>query len=86
MYADLARRVGADASCTDNDITPEKDPMLNWILPLLAGLILGACSVGIAWSFAEIEEQRLELAIPDVQAEPTEAVLWSVDVDGESAP
>lgn len=60
--------------------------MKTWLLPLLAGLLLGACVTGIAWSFSEIEREKQELAIPDVQAEPTEAVLWSVDVDGESAP
>ena len=60
--------------------------MMKWIFPLLVGLVLGACTVGIAWSFSEIEEQKQEIAIPDVQAEPTEAVLWAVDVDGESAP
>lgn len=84
MYADLARRVGADPACADSDLTPEKDTMKTWLLPLLTGLLLGACATGIAWSFSEIEREKQELAIPDL--EPTEEILWTVDVDGESAP
>jgi hypothetical protein len=86
MYADLARRVGAHPACSDDDIIPEKDPMKRWLLPFLAGLVIGICTTGLAWSFAALDQTRQELAIPDVQAEPTEAVLWTVDVDGESAP
>jgi hypothetical protein len=57
-----------------------------WIVPLIVGMILGACITGLAWSHARIEQASAELAIPDFEPVATEAVMWAVDVDGDSAP
>lgn len=55
---------------------------MRWMFTFLAGMALGACVAGFAWSFSQVEPVRDAYQL----AEPTEAVLWAVDVDGESAP
>lgn len=66
----------------------EQPRRAGWIVPLLVGIVIGACAVGLVRADAE-REHRLQaepVTDPYTLPEPTEAVLWTVDVDGESAP